>query len=87
MYDDAKHRFCLRCGVVIQQKRIIRVRPMFPSNVGDISKSWSIQFVIEYDETVIESEKALVKAMDDAGKYIGLCDFRPKYGRFQSEIL
>lgn len=72
MYDDP--RFSLRCGVGLQQKRIMRIRPQFPPG-------WSLSFELEFDDSII-NEASIIKAIDDAGAYIGLGDWRPKFGRF-----
>lgn len=76
----ASGRFTLRKGAIVGQARIIRTRPMFPTG-------WSITFTLEYDETVITNEDALLKACQDAGALIGLGDHRPKFGRFVCERL
>lgn len=70
--------YCLRRGVVVNKGRIIRVRPMF--------RNWAITFTLEYDETIV-SEKNIIQAMQDAGSLVGLGDWRPKFGRFQVEVL
>jgi hypothetical protein len=71
-------RFQIRRGVRVMKSRIIRVRPMLPTG-------WSVEFVLEYDETVI-NEKSIIKAMIDAGTYVGLGDWRPKFGRFTVNV-
>ena len=57
--------------------RILAHRPMFDD--------WTLSFVIDIDETII-SAKLMRQIVDDAGKRIGLGDFRPDtkgpYGRF-----
>jgi len=63
--------------MVIQRQRILRTRPRF-----DI---WTTTFDLVYDETKIDID-TLVDAMDYAGKYVGLCDSRPKYGKFTAII-
>lgn len=76
LYADG--RFSYRKGVVISRSRVIRVRPRF--------NEWSITFDVEFDESLI-NQKALLKAMVDAGSLVGLGDFRPKFGRFSVEQL
>jgi hypothetical protein len=71
-------RYCLRKAVAVQASRVMRVRPMFPTG-------WSVDFRIEYDATVI-NRKDIITAMNDAGSLIGLGDWRPKFGRFISEL-
>lgn len=57
--------------------RILAHRPMFDD--------WKLSFVMEVDETIM-SPKLMRQIVDDAGKRIGLGDFRPAtkgpYGRF-----
>lgn len=69
----------MRKGVVLNRNRVIRVRPMLPTG-------WSITFTLEYDTSIING-RALITAMTTAGMYIGLGDWRPKFGRFTVEIL
>lgn len=77
MFRDS--RFVHRVCVVVDYARIIRIRPMIPTG-------WSLRFSMEYDETILNG-KDLIKAIEDAGKYIGLGDWRPKFGRFVVEVL
>jgi hypothetical protein len=69
--------FLLKKGVVIQRRRVMGVRPMIPPG-------WTLDFELEFDETVI-NQTAILKAMEDAGSLVGLGDWRPKFGRFLSE--
>lgn len=78
LYKDP--RFSIRRGVGVNQNRIFRVRPMFPTG-------WSITFTLEYDSSVIENADMLVKAMRDAGALTGFGDWRPKFGRFTVEVI
>lgn len=77
LYNDGG--FVIRKGVIINRNRVIRVRPMFPTG-------WNITFDLEYDEHVL-NERTIIKANEDAGTYVGLNDWRPKYGRFIVEVL
>ena len=62
-----------RKPVVIQRARIMRSRPRFDK--------WGVKFNIEIVDPIIRGSdaKAILEA---AGKYQGLCDFRPLYGLF-----
>lgn len=68
------HRFVLRKAVRVTTSKVMRTRPMFPTG-------WSISFTVEYDENIV-NESALRKSMIDAGSLVGICDWRPKFGRF-----
>ncbi len=66
--------------VVIQRARIVKARPMIDN--------WKVTFELEYDETLIPyPERDLKPILEDAGKRIGLLDFRPQklgsFGRFE----
>lgn len=78
LYDDKAGRFVLRKGVKVTTSRVIRVRPLIPTG-------WSVSFVLEYDETII-NQRNLEQAMRDAGALVGLGDWRPKFGRFSVEV-
>jgi hypothetical protein len=75
LYADP--RYTLRKGVAVQKSRIIRIRPMIPTE-------WSMTFDIEFDEGIV-NPKNLFKAMADAGSLVGIGDWRPKFGRFLVE--
>lgn len=62
-----------RRGVRVQQSRVIRTRPIF--------RNWSCSFEVEFDPTLITHEQ-ISTSLIRCGKAIGLCDFRPRFGRF-----
>ncbi len=57
--------------------RIIRHRPRLDK--------WGVEFEIEFDDSLL-TEKNVRKIVDDAGKRVGVLDFRPEkkgpFGRF-----
>lgn len=57
--------------------RILAHRPMFDD--------WALEFIVDLDTSIL-GEKLLRQIIDDAGKRIGMGDFRPQckgpYGRF-----
>jgi hypothetical protein len=57
-----------------KKSSIIRCRPIFDN--------WKSTFEIGYDPELIEGE-SIKKALEVAGREIGICDYRPKYGRFE----
>lgn len=80
LYEDPEYQF--RKAVRVPPKtgaRVMKVRPIIPTG-------WRIEFELFYDETVI-NQKDIIKAMEDAGFQIGLGNWRPKFGRFNVEIL
>jgi hypothetical protein len=65
-------------GVRVGGSRIMRTRPIF--------RQWSLAFTVTWDDEQINAEQ-LRKAVEDAGAQVGLCDYRPKFGRFQLESM
>lgn len=63
--------------MTIQRSKILRTRPRFDQ--------WNITFNLMYDEDKIDID-TIVNAMEYAGAYVGLCDSRPKYGKFVATI-
>lgn len=59
--------------MVVSRARILRTRPRFDQ--------WKITFNLMYDERKIDVE-TIINSMEYAGNYVGLCDSRPKYGKF-----
>ena len=59
--------------VIVNNSRIMRTRPIFTR--------WALGFSIDFDDEQITHQQ-LTKAIRDAGRYVGLCDYRPKFGRF-----
>jgi hypothetical protein len=66
--------FRLVANVRIQSSRIVRTRPMFPV--------WEASVTLRYEDSMINPGD-LDQWMDIAGYSIGLCDWRPRYGRFE----
>lgn len=57
------------------KKRIKRTRPRFDN--------WALEFAIQYDDDIIPSESVLMDWIDACGSMVGICDFRPRFGRFE----
>lgn len=63
--------------VVIQGNRIMRARPRFDE--------WALEFrILNLDPKLLPSG-VIGQILTDAGKYYGLGDFRPEFGRFNVE--
>lgn len=56
----------------------MRCRPKF--------NEWACEFTVAYNEDVLNIEE-VKKAIQDAGQLIGVCDYRPRYGKFQAEVI
>lgn len=62
-------------SVIIQRSRVLRRRPCFPD--------WSLEFQVRIlDEEAIAPEMAH-EILEYAGRYIGIGDYRPRYGLFE----
>lgn len=62
---------------VIQRARVLVCRPRF--------NHWSCNFTLDFDETVIDKAD-VIEIIKRAGSQIGICDYRPRYGRFEAVI-
>jgi hypothetical protein len=64
-----------RCRVTVQRNGITRVRPAMKSG-------WAIELDILVNLPEYVPAEALHETLTNAGRLIGLADFRPTYGRF-----
>jgi hypothetical protein len=71
LWDDGSYR--LTRPVRIKGQRVMRTRAIF--------KDWSLVFDLQFD-TLSLNESQVKEIMTIAGEEIGLCDWRPKFGRF-----
>lgn len=60
-------------NVKIQKSQIMRTRPIF--------HKWALNFEVMYLPTVVDANQ-IQEALNIAGQVVGLCDYRPKHGRF-----
>lgn len=74
LWHDERFRDYRGCGV--NNARVMRMRPKFPA--------WSLTFKVAYQPEVV-NRSDLEKWLEDAGQLVGLCDFRPRFGRFEVE--
>ncbi len=66
-------KFYKGCGAKVGQAKVWRTRPRFIK--------WGLTFTIEFKEDVLNRE-TIEDWLGTAGRLIGLCDWRPKHGRF-----
>jgi hypothetical protein len=76
LFEAGNHS--LSVGVKVGMARVIRTRPLL--------RNWSAQFTVEYEDEFVNRAEVLDFA-DDAGRQVGLCDWRPKHGRFTVEVV
>jgi hypothetical protein len=69
-----KDKNCVnRAAVRVKKARVMRTRPQF--------KDWTIEFTVLYNPEVVDLAD-IDNALDVAGSQVGLCDWRPRFGRF-----
>jgi len=61
-------------SVTVMRSRVIRYRPIF--------KKWKLNFKIHALDDQVDST-ALKEILDYAGSYVGIGDYRPKFGLFK----
>lgn len=69
-------QYHLSAGVKVGTSKVIRTRPCL--------RRWSATIELEYDDEFVNRSQ-VVGFVRDAGRQVGLCDWRPKYGRFEVE--
>ena len=63
--------------VVVQRSRILRARPRFDE--------WELEFTIINKDPNVLLRDTMKRIVEDAGKWIGLGDYRPEFGLFEVE--
>lgn len=71
MFRDENFRFCSM--EVVNQSKILRTRPYL--------KRWALPLAVCYDDTIV-NEGQVEQALEVAGRLVGLCERRPRHGRF-----
>jgi len=64
--------------VKVGTSKVMRTRPIF--------KEWASEFDVYYDDAKLNRDE-VVSILENAGKYVGLGDYRPRYGRFSVEVI
>lgn len=63
--------------VKVQTSKVTRCRPRFDT--------WSLTTEMYYEESMID-EAEMIKIIDFSSRFIGLCDYRPRFGQFEYKI-
>jgi len=71
---DKRDLYALTAGARVGQARVMRTRPLF--------RSWALSFTLDVDTAVLKSLGLVQEALTIGGQYVGLGDWRPRYGRF-----
>lgn len=76
LWEDG--RFTLQKMVTVSRARILRTRPIF--------EDWSAEIEVTYEDTVCDKSQ-VYKWLKKAGEIVGICEWRPRYGRFSVSAL
>lgn len=71
LWEDRRFVDCR--GVKVGQAKLMRYRPVF--------LEWATRLEVAINPDVLDT-KEVKKAIDDAGALIGVCEYRPRFGRF-----
>lgn len=72
LWEMDDYRFSV--GVRIQRAKVMRMRPIF--------NEWEAEFSLTFEDT-ITNKKDVDAWVRICGEQVGLCDWRPRYGRFE----
>lgn len=73
-----KQGFWFRAPVRVGVQRVMRCRPQIPA-------PWAAECEVLLDTRVLSLEE-LGEIAESAGQYIGLCDWRGRFGRYQAAV-
>lgn len=62
-----------RKAVRVQANKVMRTR--------FIVEQWGAKVTVTFNDTLL-NKTAIMRAIEDSGEQVGLCDWRPKFGRF-----
>lgn len=72
LWQDSRFVDCR--GVKVGQAKVMRYRPIF--------MEWAANVQVAINPDVLNVQEAK-KAIEDSGKLIGVCEYRPRFGRFE----
>lgn len=72
LWADPRYVDCR--GVKVGTAKVMRYRPVF--------MNWAAELTVAVNTDVLNIAEAK-KAVEDAGALIGVCEFRPRFGRFE----
>ena len=68
-------------GKLFIDKRLVRVNNSGVERLRPMLKNWSLEFIIEISDEQV-SRDTVKQILEHGGRYIGIGDYRPKFGRF-----
>lgn len=76
LFERDQNRHC--CAVRVQRNKVMRTRSIF--------EDWEASVKVVFDDGMLDQAQ-VIRAIGDAGQQVGICDWRPKYGRFEVEVV
>jgi hypothetical protein len=76
LWERDENRFTV--GVNVQRSKVMRTR--------FIAHEWQLIVPVTYEDSLL-NESQVLEIADAAGTQVGLCDWRPRYGRFTPQLL
>jgi len=76
LFEDEKHLLYVPAVIPSTKSRVMRSRPVFPQ--------WSAIVTVNYHSL---SADQILQIAERAGSVVGLCDWRPRHGRFTAELV
>lgn len=76
MWEGGEHH--ITAGVKVGMAKVMRTRPHL--------KNWNATISLDYEDDLV-NRQSVIEFAQDAGRQVGLCDWRPKHGRFQVEVV
>lgn len=68
-------------GKITIDRRLVRVNNSGVERLRPLFKDWALEFTIEVHDDQI-SDDTVQQILEHAGRYVGIGDYRPKFGRF-----
>lgn len=65
-------------AVGVQRAKVMRCRPKFDQ--------WSIEFTVAFDKESLDRQ-SVIDTATRGGEYVGLFEYRPRFGRFTVEVV
>jgi len=78
MYGNGGSKFVEVRGVVVAGRKVMRARPIF--------LQWAAEFEVAFMPDLIDASD-LVQIIQHAGRVIGIGTYRPRFGRFDVEVV
>lgn len=78
LFGNGDNQFVDIRSVVIQRARCMRCRPIF--------NEWGLEFSVGFNPEIFNQDD-VVTLLKTAGGLIGLCDMRPRYGKFDVKVV